>query len=877
MLPGGAGTSSGARGAGASTRAQAATSASASGMRRARGVPRLDGVRSVLLALTVCLLAVLGAWWLFADGKASASAVAPHAAAGQPGREGARVPDVHAPSERERVRADDTAARELEVSHAARASATPHRVVARALDPRGAPIANAWIAVAGSAPVAGNAAGELEWHGELEVAPDAALLVNVGAPGFARRDVERPRQHGDTTWLGDLDLVPGTSLTGRVVERGGAPVTDATVLMERFDGRSASLVPRVLDAPVRVTGTKLRTQESDADGTFRFDGVPEGEWLVLAGSPRHRWSASSRRVLVAGSVDDLGDLALVPVDVETSLWVRLLSPAGEPLEGVHVLAMSGPDRAADTGFTDSEGRLRLELGEADSVRVRADPPEWDWGALDVADLRPGPTEHTLRFGAPDWLWARVRDEGGRALTRGRVHAESPTQRGRRLGRSISDLWNDGRARLHRPGETFVLVLDAPGFEADPVGPFEPRGVREPIEIVARPVAGVRGRVVRDGRGVPDVEVHLVFTSSEYVHVQQAWRGEGEPFRYLARSYRPPVTTDRQGAFALRPPGADATSPGAFLIVREGESVLGVHGPVELERLRGDDELEVELAPLATLAGTLTNSSSAESAGGWRVIACDAMLGLVETRCDADGGFRLDGLHAGGWQVRAFAPDADFASTALLPEDFAAPTWDVVLAGGQAARLDLRVEDAEVRVIGRLALRFGPGADDSGVWLVDLVDAEADERTWLFSSAQQVDAEGRFYAKLHRPGPYLVRLSHAGDSRSSLDLERRVELTAGVQELELRLHLAGFRATWPDAPPPTEPEGWAGRRFEARGIDDGGWEWQFQTHFTDAFTGKLPVGRARWTLSQQNFPADARVGVENALDVRGDELVTIELP
>lgn len=836
-------------------------------------------MRVVLLVVATCAVVLAALWFAPGRDEASERGPAPHARVGSPA-------ELDGESPLSEPAASSSAAgsnREVQVAHppasapsgATAALSSPHRVVARAVDPRGVPLPQATLRIGDGDAVGADADGTLEWRGESSLDPGAKLTVHVDADGFARRTLQRSRQDGDTTWLGDVDLIPGVNLVGRVVDASGRTIAGAGLRLDRYNGTKDRLARMVLDKDIPFRATQRETT-SDARGSFAFEGVPEGAWNLWAGTLRHRWTVSGLLELTSGPPVDLGDVVLEDADEDACIWARVLAPDGEPLGGVPVAAYATGGTLADSVTSDADGRLRLHVGRGARVRVQADPPVWDWGAIDLADLAPGPGERELRFGEPDWLWARVRDEAGRPVIRGRVQAERAGHPGRRLGRAISDLWDDGRARLHRPGEAFVLTLDAPGFAAEPLGPFEPDAVREPIEIVARETEGLRGRVERDGRGVADAVVELHVGPLEGGVGHQAWEGYGQPFRYLVHA--PPSSATRSlsdGSFVLRAVDADAEVPPAYLVVRQDDRCVAVLGPIDASRQPSGAVFVVEVQPSASLEGVLVLEG--ESPAGWSVRVNDGFRGALEATCDGHGAFRFQELRAGPWQVRAFPPGARFQAGAMLKDDEGPPEWDLELMPGESRRFELRVTPSTVRVVGRFHVLGDQLPREPGVWRIEFVSLDGDERSWLFGTDLEIDASGTFYAPLPRAGPYQVRLDHWGSELGWLHIRRQVDLRPGAQELELTLTMGRFRAHWPDAPSPERPEARAERHLHAAGQSDDGWTWTQQVQFGAEVSGFLPVGPATWNLRQHNYPADARVGVEHAIDVRGEGVMEIELP
>jgi hypothetical protein len=126
-------------------------------------------------------------------------------------------------------------------------------------------------------------------------------------------EVERPAD-GDPQWLA-VEL-PGTTVSGVVVDRGGAPVEGSTVTAGGGAGRA------------RAT--------TDAEGRFLLEALAPGEYVLLAsGAPAPADAGKMARMEITVAPDSLlEDLRLVLPETRT-LQGRVLSPHG-PLPGVQL-------------------------------------------------------------------------------------------------------------------------------------------------------------------------------------------------------------------------------------------------------------------------------------------------------------------------------------------------------------------------------------------------------------------------------------------------------------------------------------------------------------------------------------------------------------
>ncbi|MEW6741895.1 MAG: sigma-70 family RNA polymerase sigma factor [Planctomycetota bacterium] len=149
-------------------------------------------------------------------------------------------------------------------------------------------------------------------HFELAQAAEQGmrhLYVQAGGYALFHRDVNEPAMRDDSHLsedLGDLRLIPGTTLMGRVVDRAGRGVRDALVLMGQ-DVNDARFLP----SRSRPLG------RSGPDGFFKLPQVP----------PSH-FHTSRFYAITRGGIG-LRDLQVVPwKEVVEDLEIELL-PAGE--------------------------------------------------------------------------------------------------------------------------------------------------------------------------------------------------------------------------------------------------------------------------------------------------------------------------------------------------------------------------------------------------------------------------------------------------------------------------------------------------------------------------------------------------------------------
>ncbi|NRD49447.1 carboxypeptidase regulatory-like domain-containing protein [Corallococcus exiguus] len=299
----------------------------------------------------------------------------------------------------------------------------------------------------------------------------------------------------------DVTLERAAPIAGRVVDAGGKPIAWATLRLSRSN--------ETVSAP---------KTESDAEGRFRFDGVPAGRVMLQA--EKYKWSPT-RLELVAPAPE----LAVVMGGLG-SLRVQVRGPDGQPLPGgpfsissmddfVSMDDMS-PDELSPEEAQDATVFQQLPAGRY-SISGRYTPvPGCEWTRSIAVQVLPGQqAEATVSFeglhDAGPWR-GRAVDANGKALDHGTVTAWGGHEEPPGLGLSgwcKGVVGQDGSFTLpHVFTAPRVLTLGAPEGAQDweARGPL-PAGTGEAV--VFRRVSGsLKGRVVRpDGQPVGFFEVN----------------------------------------------------------------------------------------------------------------------------------------------------------------------------------------------------------------------------------------------------------------------------------------------------------------------------------------------------------------------------------
>ncbi len=226
--------------------------------------------------------------------------------------------------------------------------------------------------------------------------PDRRMTLLAHAAGFApvTGDV---RLNGGPGAM-DLQLSGMAAAAGRLIAPDGKPAAGVRIAMVRL-GKTVWEPPQNGVPPPAPRGWPADVM-SNSDGTFRFEGLPQGEnlWLQVRDD---RYALSSFRVSAGAAESESVKLS------EPRLLTGRITAAdtGRPLPNARVTASVGSDRqlldyytllsaapelassappTEESGVTDSDGRYCLRLPPGVDYRVHVYPPDgskymgWRW-------------------------------------------------------------------------------------------------------------------------------------------------------------------------------------------------------------------------------------------------------------------------------------------------------------------------------------------------------------------------------------------------------------------------------------------------------------------------------------------------------------------
>jgi protocatechuate 3,4-dioxygenase beta subunit len=171
-------------------------------------------------------------------------------------------------------------------------------------------------------------------------------IEHKGFAPFTPVEVEVPRT--GRVDLSTLTLDRGLAIEGRVVDPRGKPVPEIGVRLR----------PSVLVFSDSGLMDLLQDQKTDADGRFRFDGLPRGKRFDLDVEPPGYLPASVQSVEVP-----VPEPLTITLETGRSLSGRVTGPAGEPVQKAQILLQE--ERTIQSSLGDANAEVPRLLGSTD--------------------------------------------------------------------------------------------------------------------------------------------------------------------------------------------------------------------------------------------------------------------------------------------------------------------------------------------------------------------------------------------------------------------------------------------------------------------------------------------------------------------------------
>lgn len=598
------------------------------------------------------------------------------------------------------------------------------------------------------------------------------FLFTFQHAGFAPMQLEdQPAPLGRGRDLGTLVLGPGARLEGTVFDPLGSPLAGAEVTpyldnpLQAFTGGSALAQPA---APSMTT---------DAQGKFVLEGMPaSGIRLKASATPfLEAWSAPLR-----GAHDAV--LKGVELHLGSGMEVvgKLVDSMERPVPGAQVVAMADAQDAAGQRTrafevtTDEGGAFLLRI-PTDASRLRLDVRASGFWRKNVAFAAAHLSEHLeIRLLAMEPMQGLVVGEGGQPVPQAEVRIVTaqpyPFDPSTSLSHGTATTEDDGTFRLlpdlGRIGEGPFQICAwkegwAPTFS--PAFPLQP-GPDLPgpdLRLVLQESASVHGTVSDSaGRRVAKALVILralrtVEGPANRLGAQAGVVRTGNPFTR--------TTSNTDGSFTITglPPGEyrlEAVQPGYspamsedFTLSQEGYSASLI------------------LSAASSIAGRVVGDL--EGFQGLHVVAQSAGQEALDVPVNAQGGFQLDGILPGTWDLNLFEKETESISMASLwgSPPFLAQRLGVVVGPGETVPVELSLAMSERGTIAGSVRINGVAVSNYTVYLVPRGPAQDDGDMGMFGSGadggrQRVattDHQGRYRFPSVEIGQYWLVLCRPG--------------------------------------------------------------------------------------------------------------------
>ncbi len=520
--------------------------------------------------------------------------------------------------------------------------------------------------------------GTFEWQG----LPPGRWTFVAQAPGYqnaAIHDVDiRP---GEPMEGVVFVLRRGVDLAGRVVDdETGEPLPDVIVA---YRDASEPEDP----AWLRFTRTK---QTTDAEGNFKFEGVPPVKVEVIAYSPLY---AEARSTVRAGEED----FAEIRLGKGASLSGRVVtSNRIAPIAGALVSLGDITGGSGTTILTDVGGAFSFDRLSAGHYQLKA---ESDNGQTQPLDIVLRENEHVAG------LTLVIKPEATTTI-RGKVTGVLPNElpvvqvvaNGRSGFSAYTSTDAEGAYIIRRvpTGVVRLMATATPSFRSIRKSIEIREGVQElTLDIEFPPPARLYGRVTRAGQSV----FHATVVASPV-----------DP--QLPRASK---ETDQDGMYSI-----DGLSDGDYVVRVAGEEAR------KSVRISHDTLLDIELPP-SSISGRVVGVNSGEALAGAsvqvRAVGQAGNSGGQRTVVsDALGRFSIEGIVPGNYQIVAHKPGFS-VSTQTVSVSVSSGPIDLTIFLTPAEGIEIRVRDGvsglglrsvAVSVFsGPVLLRMDVGLDETG--------------------------------------------------------------------------------------------------------------------------------------------------------------------
>ena len=589
------------------------------------------------------------------------------------------------------------------------------------------------------------------------------LWVDVIAPGYAKSRQSLSVTSAD---IQDVTLYRVCTLWGRAKLADGSIPTPATVTLT---------IPR----------HNARHAELQADGTWRAEDLPPGEYTLFADAPGSVAEPVTATALEGREVQ-APDLVFTPGMRFAGVVVE--EGEGKPIPGIKV-TLKG-QRTPAPAVSNEEGRFDMKTVRRGDYTVQVEDTRPVEERMQMfKDPRYGSGYGPLKFVDSDILDYRIEGRPGFHV-QGRVVADDTSQPLEEVRIDISNRYNMGpddynyrsEGRTDAKGDFDLLVAGSSTRYGLNTGTTDGYA-QESIELDAPPpgenITGLEIRLQRGvtlagtvvsgtGAPVPDAHVNLLWVPTEAGEMRRGYtfdtdreghfeHKDGRPGHYLLY---PSHSRDRRGSWENAPNTVSVD-------LEAGESRTDI-----VLKL---DEPKPERKP-AHLAGSVVDGEGKPVADVQVHIDCRESWNSEyswqgRTKSGPDGTFRIDGMQTGRFNVVANHEGGSFdAGEVVLPEDDFVITVDAV--GGIAGRVEGSYGEAVTRF--RVQTRR------------DAAQANLDDEHFR-NDALQSSSDGSFKIEKLSPGSYRLAVQAEGYAPR---LSEPIEVHPGQTTQGVVIHLSG---------------------------------------------------------------------------------------
>jgi hypothetical protein len=591
----------------------------------------------------------------------------------------------------------------------------------------------------------------------------------------------------------DIELVPGATISGRVLRRGsGAPVAGAEVgfSMHMLRGNRSSY----------GSGDPSEFATTDTDGRFTLRRLAAAEYDLSARAPGLTTLASST---VALGIGEARSEIILLVDHAFDVRGRVVDKA-DPTKGIEGVTVIAAVIGKFTGGmiigepSDADGSFSLHGMTPRAYTLFAQGPGVlsTMGSVQVEDA--DVEDAVVEVERATAISGRV-EPAGVAHVRLELRQSSGglevMMQGTRISEAKTDSDAEGRFTIeHGATGDFLLVAERDdGAYGEAEVSISAEGADD-LVVTLNPRATIRGHVVdTSGAPVPEVDVAYASTSSDPMR-------QPGPFRPLAST-----VSDTEGAFEIV-----GMEPGSYWVMPRGSNIVakfpkddpGVR--VEIAGNETIDDIRLVVAfPQGRIDGVVVDADGSPQADAWVSIYGDEGVQLDRRRpkvSDVDGRFSFEHLPEGTFSVEARSARGDAATTAeavalggdlrLELEAFGTITGTVTAGGHPVTQMSVSLGGFSARAFasadGRFTLeRLEPGktrvvvvADEgSAQRSVEVASGETHDVTielgeWGTVTGRAIDADGAAVEGLK-----VIAHARGGDR----DRDRRLAAMLGADE------------------------------------------------------------------------------------------------